>query len=72
MIDKIYFDMDGVLADFDNGVRRLCGMFTPKQDRTENDDDLMWAKVREGKAGRNKYSSLRSCRNHQDTKRDSL
>ena len=24
--EKIYFDMDGVLADFDRGVRELCGM----------------------------------------------
>ena len=26
IIDKIYFDIDGVLADFDKGVRPLCGM----------------------------------------------
>jgi len=24
--EKIYFDMDGVLADFAKGVRELCGM----------------------------------------------
>lgn len=24
--EKIYLDMDGVLADFDRGVRELCGM----------------------------------------------
>ena len=23
---KIYFDMDGVLADFDRGIRELCGL----------------------------------------------
>ena len=25
-IKKIFFDMDGVLADFDRGVRELCRM----------------------------------------------
>lgn len=24
--EKIYFDMDGVLADFDRGIRELCGI----------------------------------------------
>ncbi len=27
--EKIYFDMDGVLADFERGVRELCGI-TPQ------------------------------------------
>ena len=26
MIEKIYFDMDGVLADFDGSVTKLCGL----------------------------------------------
>lgn len=26
IINKIYVDMDGVLADFDDGLRRLCGI----------------------------------------------
>jgi len=26
MVEKIFFDMDGVLADFDGGVTRLCGL----------------------------------------------
>ena len=25
-VSRIYFDMDGVLADFDRGVRDLCGL----------------------------------------------
>ena len=28
-IENIYFDMDGVLADFDNGVRKLCHILAP-------------------------------------------
>lgn len=48
VVGKIYFDMDGVLADFDRGVRELCGMDTPDQSgRTPEQDDLMWEKIRE-------------------------
>ena len=24
-VEKIYFDMDGVLADFERGVKEICG-----------------------------------------------
>lgn len=47
-IGKIYFDMDGVLADFDKGIVQLCGI-----DRSadcadkETQDDRMWSKVKE-------------------------
>lgn len=48
-ISKIYFDLDGVLADFDRGVHELCGM-----DAASHDDDLipgseveMWDKIRD-------------------------
>ena len=45
---KIYFDMDGVLADFESGVRELCGMEPQKQGRqTPEQDDLMYAAMRE-------------------------
>ncbi|MBR5705304.1 MAG: hypothetical protein IKX21_04975 [Deltaproteobacteria bacterium] len=45
---KIYFDMDGVLADFESGVRELCGMEPQKQGRqSPRDDDLMFAAMRE-------------------------
>ena len=48
-IKKIYFDMDGVLADFEGGAREFCGL--PKlaqgQKRTDEEDDLMWQKLRE-------------------------
>ena len=45
----IYFDMDGVLADFDRGVVELCGMRQLPQDesRTDEEDALMWEKIRE-------------------------
>lgn len=37
---KIYFDMDGVLADFTRGIEELCGL--PK----DCDDDLMWEEIK--------------------------
>ena len=47
-IKKIYFDMDGVLADFDRGVRELCGLESVPQDRERpGKDDAMWAAIRE-------------------------
>ena len=46
-IEKIYFDMDGVLADFDRGVRELCGMEVPDQGtRTPEQDGIMWEAIR--------------------------
>lgn len=40
-IEKIYVDMDGVLADFDRGVVEILGL--PK----DADDEIMWAAMRE-------------------------
>ena len=46
-IEKIYFDMDGVLADFDRGVRELCGMEAFDQGgRSPAEDDIMWDAIR--------------------------
>ncbi len=46
-IEKIYFDMDGVLADFDRGVRELCGMEAQDQGmRSPAMDDLMWEEIK--------------------------
>ena len=47
--EKIYLDMDGVLADFDRGVRELCGMDPqPQTGKTDpHQDDLMWKAIRE-------------------------
>ena len=49
MIEKIYFDMDGVLADFDGGVTMLCGLkpLVQGEHRSKEEDDLMWEKIRE-------------------------
>ena len=49
MIEKIYFDMDGVLADFDGGVTNLCGLrpLAQGEHRSKEEDDLMWEKIRE-------------------------
>lgn len=48
MIEKIYFDMDGVLADFDRGIRELCGLefSTVQGKRTEEEDNLMWEEIK--------------------------
>ena len=49
MIEKIFFDMDGVLADFDLGVKELCNLPIKEQgqERTKENDDLMWGKIKE-------------------------
>ena len=47
-VSRIYFDMDGVLADFERGVRELCRMEAPDQkNRVPEQDDLMWERIRE-------------------------
>ena len=48
-IKKVFFDMDGVLADFDRGVRELCNMEPTPQgdDWRPGMDDPMWVKIRE-------------------------
>ena len=48
-IDKIYFDMDGVLADFEKGIREICGIEPIPQgsDRDPEKEDRMWKLVKE-------------------------
>ena len=49
MVEKIFFDMDGVLADFDRGVSELCHMvpqdINGKKDPQRKDE--MWRVVKE-------------------------
>ena len=48
-VDKIYFDMDGVLADFERGVREICGIEPPDQNAKHHNpgaDDEMWEKIK--------------------------
>lgn len=46
-IKKIYFDMDGVLADFNLGLKELCGIEPLDQEsKAPAQDDEMWIKVK--------------------------
>jgi hypothetical protein len=47
-LTKIYFDMDGVLANFEKGVRELCHIeaYSLNEKRPKGYDDLLWEKVR--------------------------
>ena len=46
-IKKIYFDLDGVLADFDRGVRELCGMEPVDQsNKNQGDDDRLFEAIK--------------------------
>ncbi|MDO4488891.1 MAG: hypothetical protein Q4B67_07400, partial [Eubacteriales bacterium] len=48
-IKKIYFDMDGVLADFNRGVKELCDMnpIIQKDKAEEASDELMWSRIKQ-------------------------
>ena len=45
---KIFFDMDGVLADFNKGVTDICGAAVPDQFTCDKGaEDTMWNAIRE-------------------------
>ena len=48
-VSRIYFDMDGVLADFERGIREICGVEPiPQGDsRDQEKEDKMWNLVKE-------------------------
>ena len=47
-IEKIYFDMDGVLADFDRGVKEICHQEPADQSvRDPERDNILWKAVKE-------------------------
>ena len=47
-VRRLFFDMDGVLADFDRGVVELCGMQPLDQtNRKPCEADALWLKIRE-------------------------
>ena len=47
-ITKIYFDMDGVLVDFDKGVKEILGLEPVKQEyHTKEFDDELFGRMKE-------------------------
>ena len=46
-VKKIFFDMDGVLADFDRGVIELCGLEPLSQGISGPKEELMWGRIRD-------------------------
>ena len=47
-ITKIFFDMDGVLADFDRGVAEICKLVPGGQDQVPfEEEEKMWAAIKE-------------------------
>jgi 5'(3')-deoxyribonucleotidase len=48
-VEKVYFDMDGVLADFERGVKEILGLNPPDQNAKHHkpgDDDEMWEAIK--------------------------
>ena len=46
-VEKIYFDMDGVLADFNRGVKEILGIEPMDQDSATKDyDDRLFQAIK--------------------------
>ncbi len=46
-VDRIFFDMDGVLADFHRGVVEICGLEPVDQGVTGKREEKMWNAIRD-------------------------
>ncbi len=48
-VKKIFFDLDGVMANFEKGVHDLCGMdpFSHEDEPYPGFDDEMWVRIKE-------------------------
>ena len=69
-LEKIFFDMDGVLADFDRGVVEICGLEPIPQNKekyVDSDYTELWKGVREAGHFYNKLELIQGAKKLFDT-----